>query len=94
MLEYSQWAAAVLALLVSVLTLYNAAKLRSGIIAVATYASGTGMVLVAAGFFLQLNGGLISDRELAELVYNLALIAGFCLMGVGSFKIFQMSRIK
>ena len=94
MVEYSQWTAAVLASLVSILTLYNAARLKSGILAVSTYATGTGMVLVAGGFFLQLDPGLINDPELAEIVYNLALIAGFCLMGGGSFKILQMSRIK
>ena len=88
----AQWMAAVLAFVVSLLTLYNAARLRQGIIAVSATASGVGMLLLAFGFLLlATQGGTESDWM---TMYNISFILGFLFLGFGSFKIYQMSKIK
>lgn len=93
MADTSQWMAAMLAFLVSLLTMYNAAKLRRGVLAVSTYAFGTGMLSLALGF-LVIAAPAWSDHETINLVYHLLFIVGFALLGFGSFKIYRMSQIK
>lgn len=90
--EIAQWVAATLAFIVSLLTLYNSARLRQGIIAVSTASSGIGMLLLAFGFLLFATQGAMADEMM--VVYHLVFIAGFILLGFGSFKIYLMSKIK
>jgi hypothetical protein len=78
---------------VSLLTLYNAARLRTGILAVSAYASGAGMLSLSAGLFLltmSFNGGI---SDIPTIYYSLFII-GFIFLGAGAFKIYQMSRIR
>ncbi|RJO60715.1 hypothetical protein C4544_04560 [candidate division WS5 bacterium] len=92
LIDFIQWFAVVLASLVSLLTLYNAAKLRSGVLAMATYAFGAGMLCLAAAFFLlaipDLNSSLTVDW-----LYRILFVIGFSMLGLGSFKIYKMSQV-
>jgi len=81
-----------LAFIVSLLTLYNAYKLRSGILAVSTFAFGAGMLCLAAAFFIIILPVWIFS-SVAEIVRNVLFFAGFILLGFGSFKIYKMSQI-
>lgn len=87
-----KWFIALLALLVSLLTLYNAVKLKSGILAVATYAFGGGMLCLSAALLL-LAFPLLSASEFGEIVQDMLFVGGFLLLGFGSYKIYQMSHV-
>ncbi|MCL5784982.1 MAG: hypothetical protein M1142_06560 [Patescibacteria group bacterium] len=89
----SRLLAVAMAFLVSLLTLYNAARLRQGILAVSTYAFGAGMLSLSLGF-LALAAPAWADSDTISLTYHLLFILGFALLGFGSFKIYRMSRIK
>lgn len=87
------WVAVALASIVSLLTLSNAAKLKTGVLAISTYAFGGGMLSLAASFaVLQLPLG--ADLQLLLFMSRLLFVVGFLLLGFGSFKIYQMSQIK
>lgn len=85
--------AASLAFVVSLLTLSNAARLRSGVLAVSTYLFGGGMLSLSAAFFLMVIPEIITN-EGVWLMHIIFFTVGFLLLGLGSFKIYQMSRIK
>lgn len=85
--------ALMLAFLVSLLTLYNAAKLKTGVLAVSTYSFGAGMLALSLGF-LTLAAPAWADKEVMSLVYYLLFTLGFALLGFGSYKIYQMSQVK
>lgn len=90
--EITLWSATALASVVGLLTLYNAAKLKTGILAVATYAFGAGMFCLAGGLLLRtiLNS---QNAGSADLVFNSLFFVGFALLGYGSYRIYQMSKI-
>lgn len=90
--EVAQWVAAALAFIVSLLTLYNSARLRQGIIAASAASSGIGMLFLAFGFLLLATQGEVESEWMS--IYHISFIAGFILLGFGSFKIYQMSKIK
>lgn len=87
-----KWFIALLALLVSLLTLYNAVKLKSGVLAEATYAFGGGMLCLSAATLL-LAFPLFPLSQMGDFVQNILFGAGFILLGIGSFKIYSMSKI-
>ena len=93
MIDFIQWIGITVAALVSLLTLYNAARLRTGVLAVSTYAFGGGMLFLAAGFFL-LNFPLGVDLSSLVTMYRTFFLIGFILLGWGSYQIYQMSRIR
>ncbi len=93
MIDLMQWVALTIASLVSLLTLYNAARLKTGVLAMSTYAFGGGMLFLAAGFFL-LNFPLGVDLSILVTMYRTFFLIGFILLGWGSWQIYQMSRIK
>ena len=90
--EFLEWLAAILSFLVSLLTLYNAAKLKTGILAVSTYAFGAGMLSLAVGL-LFISTPLWADPETIQLMFRLAFILGFALLGFGSYQIYRMSKV-
>lgn len=90
--EYLKWVVAALAFLVSLLTLTNAFRLRSGVLAVSTYSAGAGMLFIAAGLFL-LNVPVWASLEVMTLTNYVLFFLGFILLGVGSFKIYRMSQV-
>lgn len=90
--DLAQFLAVVLSALVSLLTLYNAARLKSGILAVATYAFGAGMLALTIGF-LFLARTQWGDPETRSLIYFSSFVLGFILLGVGSYKIYTMSKV-
>lgn len=90
--ELLEWLAAAASFLVSLLTMYNAAKLRSGILAVSTYAFGAGMLSLAVGFLFLSTPGW-ADPETVQLMFRLSFILGFVLLGFGSYKIYKMAKI-
>ena len=91
--------ASVLALLVAVLTFYNAARFKTGILAQSTYLASLGMLLIGLSFFV-----LVLPVSLSELlqvngidawvVANICFMIGFLMLGLSSYLIFRMSRIK
>lgn len=89
--EVINWVIIALAVTVSLLTLYNAARLRTGVLAISTYAFGGGMLCLSAAFFL-LSVPALADAVTVGLAYRVLFIAGFVLLGFGSFKIYLMSR--
>lgn len=91
--EISQWLALILAFLVSLLTLYNAARLKSGILAISTYAFGAGMLSLSLGFMFLVFPGWAGE-QITITAYHLLFILGFALLGWGSFQIYRMSNIK
>ncbi len=91
--EIIAWIATVLALIVSLLTMFNAAKLKTGILAISTYAFGGGMLFLAGSFLLTALP-LTVEPDLAELVSRILFLVGFVLLGFGSYKIYTMSQIK
>ncbi len=91
--DIPKWIAMILAFSVSLLTLYNAFKLRSGVLAVSTYAFGAGMVAVTLGLFIMVVSPF-TDVVVQQIIYYLLFVVGFALLGAGSLKIYQMSRIK
>ena len=91
--EVLQWIAVSLAFLVSLLTLYNAARLRQGILAVSTVSFGLGMLSLSMGFLLAISPSLADPETITAVNYAL-FILGFFLLGLGSFKIYKMSQIK
>lgn len=93
MTDTVQWVALTIAPLVSLLTLYNAARLRTGVLAMSTYAFGGGMLFLAAGFFL-LNFPLGVSLSNLVTMYQVFFLIGFILLGWGSYQIYKMSRIK
>lgn len=92
MIDLIQWAALTIAALVSLLTLYNAARLRTGVLAMSTYAFGGGMLFLAAGFFL-LNFPLGVDLGSLVAMYRIFFLIGFILLGWGSYQIYKISRV-
>lgn len=92
MTDITQWIALTISSLVSLLTLYNAARLRTGILAMSTYAFGGGMLFLAAGFFL-LNFPLGVGLESLVTMYRVFFLTGFILLGWGSYQIYRMSRV-
>lgn len=90
--ESTKWLITFLAFVVSLLTLYNAARLRTGILAVATYASGAGMLCVSTAFLLLVLPGWVAS-ETATILHQILLLVGFLLLGFGSYKIYKMSRV-
>lgn len=81
---------ALIAFLVSILTMYNAAKLKTGIIAASTVSFGIGMLCLSAGFFLlALPPWIGSD----PILYRVLFAVGFIFLGWGSYKIFKMAQI-
>ncbi|MFH0937308.1 MAG: hypothetical protein V1808_03360 [Candidatus Daviesbacteria bacterium] len=90
-IELVRWAIAGLAAIVALLTLYNAAKIGSGILAVSTYAFGAGMLCLSTAFLILAlpDGG---TTELGQIVYHLLFVVGFILLGFGSYKIYKMSK--
>ncbi len=93
MIDLTQWIALTLAAVVSLLTLYNAARLKTGIIAMSTYAFGGGMLFLSAGFFL-LNFPVGVPLDTLVTMYRAFFLIGFILLGLGSYQIYKMSRIK
>lgn len=93
MIDFVQWIALTIAALVSLLTLYNAARLKTGVLAMSTYAFGGGMLFLSAGFFL-LNFPLGVGLESLVTMYRTFFLIGFILLGWGSYQIYQMSQIK
>lgn len=91
-IEVFRWIVALLSFLVSLLTLYNASKLKTGILAVSTYAFGGGMLCLSAAF-LTLALPAWSASEFSESIRILLLIIGFCLLGFGSYKVYSMSKV-
>lgn len=81
-----------IAFIASLLTLYNAAKLRTGILAISTYAFGAGMLCLSTGFALT-TLPITSDPVTLLTVSRVLFFAGFVLLGLGSYKIYQMSKI-
>lgn len=81
-----------LAFLASFLTLFNAIKLKSGVLAMSCYALGGGMLFLATAFLLSIMPVGFTD-SLNEIFSLILLLLGFGLLGVGSFKIFKMSQI-
>lgn len=81
-----------LAFLASFLTLYNAIKLKSGVLAVSSYAFGGGMLCLSAVFLLSIMPFGLTN-SLYEVISLILLLLGFGLLGFGSFKIFKMSQI-
>lgn len=90
--DVTSWLAAILAFLVSLLTLYNAARLQKGILAVATAASGAGMLSISGAFFI-LAASSTSQLGISSLPYNILFVVGFLLLGYGSYKIYIMSKV-
>lgn len=91
--EVTELVALLLSFLVSLLTLYNAARLKTGVLAVSTYAFGAGMLALSLGF-LTLAAPAWADKEVMSLGFYFLFTLGFALLGFGSFKIYQMSQIK
>lgn len=92
MTDLIQWLGLTIAAIVSLLTLYNAARLRSGVLAMSTYAYGGGMLCIAAGFFLLVTPfGTNFDSVIA--MHKALFLAGFILLGWGSYQIYKMSRV-
>lgn len=91
--DVSGWIAAILAFLVSSLTLYNATRLKKGLLAVATYAFGAGMLSLSLGF-LVVKASTGADQELVSLIYYLLFTLGFALLGFGSYQIYLTSKAK
>lgn len=89
---YAQWLAVALALGVSLLTMYNAIKLKSGILAISTYAFGGGMLCLVTAFALP-KLPLGASPALVDVVYNILFFAAFLLLGFGSYKIYRMSQV-
>lgn len=87
-----KWFIALLALLVGLLTLYNAVRLKSGILAVATYAFGGGIFCLSAALLL-LAFPLFPASEFGEMVQSGLFMTGFILLGIGSYKIYSMSKL-
>src|SRR5690348_11960765 len=83
------WSAAILAFLVSLLTLYNAARLRIGILALATVFSGAGMLSISGAFFILASNNQLND----SLTSNILFVVGFLLLGYSSFRIYTMSKV-
>lgn len=81
-----------LAFLGSFLTLYNAVKLKSGVLAVSSYAFGGGMLCLSAAFLLNLMPFGLTD-SFSETLSLVLLLLGFGLLCFGSFKIFKMSQV-
>lgn len=90
--EWLAWLCAVLSFLVSLLTLYNAAKLKTGILAVSTYAFGAGMLALSVGFLFLATPDWATPQTV-NLLYRLSFILGFALLGFGSYKIYKMAKI-
>lgn len=82
-----------LAFFVSLLTLSNAARLRTGVLAMSTFAFGTGMLALSAGFFLLTLPNWIAPEN-TKLAYQVFFVLGFILLGFGSYQIYRMSKIK
>lgn len=91
--QFADLFTSMLVFLVSLLTLYSAAILRKGILAVSMLSFGVGMLLISIGFLLRAVPDW-NSLEQTVLIYDLAFITGFLLLGFGSYKIFTMSRIK
>lgn len=90
--DVSKWLITALSFLVSLLTLYNASRLKTGILAVATYAFGGGMLCLSAAFLTTALAAW-SVSEFTEIIRVILLIVGFCLLGFGSYKVYSMSKI-
>lgn len=82
-----------LAFFVSLFTLSNAARLKTGILAISTFAFGAGMMALAAGFFLLTLPAWISPEN-AKIAYKVFFVIGFIFLGLGSYKVYRMSKIK
>lgn len=93
LLEILKWLAAILAFLVSLLTLYNAARLRQGVLAVSTMSFGLGMLSLAMGLLLTTSPAWAEPEIISKVYYGL-FILGFFLLGFGSLKVYSMSKIK
>lgn len=91
--EIFQWTIAALALIVSILTISNGVKIKSGVLATSTYAFGFGMLSIALAFFLLVLPGWLST-EATSLASSLFFIGGFLLLGFGSYQIYKMSRMR
>lgn len=87
-----RWVIIGLAFLASFLTLYNAVKLKSGVLAMSSYAFGGGMLCLSAAFLLSIMPFGFTD-SLQEAISLILLFLGFGLLGFGSFKIFKMSQV-
>lgn len=81
-----------LAFIASFLTLYNAVKLKSGVLAMSCYAFGGGMLCLSAVFLLSIMPFGLTD-SLNETISLILLILGFGLLCFGSYKIFKMSQV-
>lgn len=91
--ELLSWIGITLALVVSLLTLFNAAKLKTGVLAMSTYAFGGGMLFLSASYLL-VSLPIGAQPETADFVSKILFLVGFILLGFGSWKIYQMSQIK
>lgn len=91
--DLARWVAVGLAFVVSLLTLYNAARLKTGMLAVSTYMAGSGMIFLAAGLFLVTSTVVWADLNVMSLTNYVLFIIGFVFLGLGAFKIYQMSRV-
>ncbi|MDO8638739.1 MAG: hypothetical protein Q7R43_04125 [Candidatus Daviesbacteria bacterium] len=81
-----------LAFIASFLTLYNAVKLKSGVLAMSSYAFGGGMLFLSTAFLLSIMPFGLTD-SLHEAISFILLLLGFGLLCFGSFKIFKMSQV-
>lgn len=91
--DISLWTATVLASIVGLLTLHNAAKLKTGILAIATYSFGAGMFCLAGTLLIKI---FLKDQitnPQIDVLMNALFIVGFAFMGYGSYRIYQMSKI-
>ncbi len=92
LIDITFWSATLLSSIVGLLTLYNAAKLKTGILAVATYSFGAGMFCLAGSLLLKtlLNN---QSQDSVNLITNCLFLVGFAFLGYGSYRIYQMSKI-
>jgi len=81
-----------LAFIASFLTLYNAVKLKSGVLAMSSYAFGAGMLFLSTAFLLGIKSFGLTDN-LNEAISLGLLLLGFGLLCFGSYKIFKMSQV-
>ncbi len=91
--------ATVLALMVALLTFYNASRFNTGILAQSTYLASLGMVLIGLSFFVLILPPSLSEAFQvngadAWIVANICFMIGFLILGLSSYLIFKMSRIK
>lgn len=93
MTDVTQGLLLIVAALVSLLTMYNAARLQSGVLAMSTYAFGGGMLFLTAAFFL-LTVPFGVSWESVNAAYKILGLVGFILLGWGSYQIYKMSGIK